>query len=146
MDGWMASLTWWTWVWVISGSWWWMGKPDVLQSMGLQRGGHDWATALKWLRLGWLCFVIRIIKLHAVFGVSENWLRDLSSFIQSLFKSYPFVLNSRHLSWFLVSNAHVIYQYLLKSWTDLLSVLMVAVRMAFLIKYLGRCFNITILS
>ena len=35
-DGWMASLTWWTWVWVNSGSWWWAGRPDVLQSMGFQ--------------------------------------------------------------------------------------------------------------
>ena len=35
-DGWMASLTQWTWVWVNSGSWWWTGRPGVLQSMGLQ--------------------------------------------------------------------------------------------------------------
>ena len=47
-DGWMASLTQWTWVWVNSGSWWWTGRPGVLQSMGLQRVGHDWATELKW--------------------------------------------------------------------------------------------------
>ena len=45
-DGWMASLTWRTWVWVGSGSWWWTGKPGVLQSMGLQRVRHDWATEL----------------------------------------------------------------------------------------------------
>ena len=45
-DGWMASLTQWTWVWVSSGSWWWTGKPGVLQSMGSQRVGHDWATKL----------------------------------------------------------------------------------------------------
>ena len=32
-DGWMALLTWWTWVWISSGSWWWTGKPGVLQSM-----------------------------------------------------------------------------------------------------------------
>ena len=38
-DGWMASPTQWTWVWVSSGSWWWTGRPGVLQSMGLQRGG-----------------------------------------------------------------------------------------------------------
>ena len=41
-DGWMASPTWWTWVWVNSGSWWWTGKPGVLQFMGPQRVGHDW--------------------------------------------------------------------------------------------------------
>ena len=45
-DGWMASLTRWTWVWVNSGSWWWTGRPGVLQFMGSQRAGHDWATEL----------------------------------------------------------------------------------------------------
>ena len=41
-DGWMASPTQWTWVWVNSGSWWWTGRPGVLQSMGSQRVRHDW--------------------------------------------------------------------------------------------------------
>ena len=50
-DGWMVSLTQWTWVWENSGSWWWTGKPGVLQSMGLQRVGHDWATELNWMEL-----------------------------------------------------------------------------------------------
>ena len=36
----------WTWVWAGSGSWWWTGKPGVLQSMGSQRVGHDWGTEL----------------------------------------------------------------------------------------------------
>ena len=49
-DGWMASLTWWTWVWVNSGSWWWTGRPGVLRFMGSQRVGHDWATELNWKR------------------------------------------------------------------------------------------------
>ena len=47
--GWMASLTQWTWVWASSGSWWWTGKPGVLQSMGSQRVGHDWLSELNWL-------------------------------------------------------------------------------------------------
>ena len=47
-DGWMASLTWWTWVWATSGSWCWTGNPGVLQSMGSQRVRHDWVTELKW--------------------------------------------------------------------------------------------------
>ena len=46
--GWMVSPTQWTWVWVSSRSWWWTRKPGVLQSMGLQRVGHDWATELNW--------------------------------------------------------------------------------------------------
>ena len=45
-DGWMASPTQWTWVWVNSGSWWWTGRPGVLQSMGSQTVGHDWVTEL----------------------------------------------------------------------------------------------------
>ena len=50
-DGWMASRTPWTWVWVNSGSWWWTGRPGVLRFMGLQRVGHDWATELNWTEL-----------------------------------------------------------------------------------------------
>ena len=46
-DGWMASPTRWTWVWVIR-SWWWTGRPGVLWFMGSQRVGHDWATELNW--------------------------------------------------------------------------------------------------
>ena len=45
-DSWMASLTQSTWVWVYSRSWWWTGRPGMLQSMGLQRVWHDWATEL----------------------------------------------------------------------------------------------------
>ena len=45
-DGWMASPTRWTWVWVNSRSWWWAGRPGVLRFMGLQRVRHDWATEL----------------------------------------------------------------------------------------------------
>ena len=48
-DGWMASRTKWTWLWASSGSWWWTAKPGVLQSIWLQRVGHDWATELNWL-------------------------------------------------------------------------------------------------
>ena len=43
-DGWTASLTQWMWVWASSGRWWRAGKPDVLQSMGSQRAGRDWAN------------------------------------------------------------------------------------------------------
>ena len=50
-DGWMASPTWWAWVWVDSGSWWWTGRPGVLWFMESQRVGHDWATELNWSQL-----------------------------------------------------------------------------------------------
>ena len=48
-DGWVSSLTQWRWVWVNSGSWWWTGKPGMLQSMGSHRVGHDWVNELKYL-------------------------------------------------------------------------------------------------
>ena len=46
-DGWMASLTRWTWVWVNSGRWWWTGRPGVLWFMGSQRVRHDWVNWTK---------------------------------------------------------------------------------------------------
>ena len=51
-DGWMASPTQWIWVWESSRSWWWTGRPGVLQFMGLQRVGQDWATELNWTEYG----------------------------------------------------------------------------------------------
>ena len=47
-NGWMTSPIRWTWVWASSGSWWWTGKRCVLQSMGSQRIGYNWATELNW--------------------------------------------------------------------------------------------------
>ena len=48
-DGWMASPTWWTWIWVNSGSWWWAGRLGVLWFMGSQRVRHHWVIELNWL-------------------------------------------------------------------------------------------------
>ena len=65
LDGWMASLTRWTWVWVNSGSWWWTGRPGVLRFMGSQRVGHDWATELNWTELKhihWASQVALVVK------------------------------------------------------------------------------------
>ena len=50
-DGWMASPTPWTWVWVNSRSWWWTGRPGVLQSIGLWRVRHNWVTELNWIEI-----------------------------------------------------------------------------------------------
>ena len=53
-DDWMASPTWWTWVWASSGRWWRTGKPGVLQSMELQRVRHNWATEpFYWIHVLW---------------------------------------------------------------------------------------------
>ena len=60
-DGWMASPTQWASVWASSESWWWTGRPGVLQSMGLQRVRHDWATELtEWG--GWIKSLLYRVK------------------------------------------------------------------------------------
>ena len=56
---WMASPTQWMWVWANSKSWWWTGKPGMLQSMGLQRVGHGWATELNWTEPDHLSCLLR---------------------------------------------------------------------------------------
>ena len=64
-DGWMASPTQWTWVWVNSGSWWWTGRTGVLQSTGSQNIGHELWTELNW----------NICSEHTI------WLNNSSSFL-----------------------------------------------------------------
>ena len=89
-DGWMASPTQWTWVWVSSGSWWWTGRPGVVQSMGWQRVEHDWVTELtdwltssiscKWnntvcilcILLCLTCFFLNIMSLRVIHVVAWN--------------------------------------------------------------------------
>ena len=66
-DGWMASLTQWTWVWVNSGSWWWTGRPRMLQLMGSQSRAC-WAAELNWTEPG-LCvsgvlYVISVCRFY----------------------------------------------------------------------------------
>ena len=50
-DGWMASPTQGTWVWVNSQSWWWTGRPGMLWFMGSQRVRHDGAAELNWTEI-----------------------------------------------------------------------------------------------
>ena len=68
-DGWIASLTQWTWVWVNSRSWWWTGRSGVLQSMGSQRVRHDGATELNWSL--WLCGSQQTVKIFQEMGMPD---------------------------------------------------------------------------
>ena len=89
-DGWMASPTRWTWVWVNSGGSWWTGRPGVLQFMGPQRVGHDWATELNicisldfWYKMGLVWTFILLPASH--FSVTTNLLfkqKDLGMFLR----------------------------------------------------------------
>ena len=71
-DGWMASPTRWTWVWVSSRSWWWTRKPGVLQSMRLQRVVHDW-TELNW--------VVQLVSFFQLFQVVSQFSTPLGPFL-----------------------------------------------------------------
>ena len=87
-DGWMASLTQWTWVWVDFRSWWWTGKPGVLQSMGSQRVGHDLETELNWTyflhsnSLNWSLSPNKFLIYLFIFGYAG------SSLVCGLFSTY----------------------------------------------------------
>ena len=74
-DGWMASPTGGTWVWVNSGSLWWTGKSGMLQSMGSQRFVHNWATKLNWAAKCKLSYFSKTF--HILFHFLEskvNWI------------------------------------------------------------------------
>ena len=79
-DGWMASLTRWTWVWARSGSWWWTAKPGVLQSMGLQ----SWTQLSDWteltVKMDWCVFIISPSVL--------KWIPCFVSFFSCFLKNY----------------------------------------------------------
>ena len=81
-DGWMALLTQRTWVWVNSGSWWWTGKPGVLQSMGSQRVRHDRETELNWSfvkhHVPWRCDA----KSSASLYTSGNWISETEFWVE----------------------------------------------------------------
>ena len=73
-DGWMSSLTQWTWVLVNSGSWWWTGRHCVLLSMGSRRVGQDWATELSWFHH---------IKSYSFYLCLKSLLKWLSRYLTS---------------------------------------------------------------
>ena len=73
--GWHHHAPWWsswTWAWVNSGSWWWTGRPGVLQSLGSQRVRHNWAAELNWLHEMLLGFTLRDILLYQRAMFSEG--------------------------------------------------------------------------
>ena len=65
-DGWMVSPTQWTWFWASFRSWWWTGKPGVLQSIGSQIVRHNWVTELNGLKVPVICSDCDFIRFHAV--------------------------------------------------------------------------------
>ena len=90
-DGWMASPTQWTWVWVSSGSWWWTGKLDMRQSMGSQRVRHDWVPELT---NKYMDFIPDLSKY--IIKKSNSWLKEIGYLITLIV-----IVGSLHLSFFI---------------------------------------------
>ena len=72
-DGWMPSPIQWTWVWVGSRSWWWTGRPGMLQSVELQRVGQDWETELNLANNNSSTTTIFFFKIPAYFFSFSRW-------------------------------------------------------------------------
>ena len=104
-DGWMASPTQWTWVWVDSGSWWWTGRPGMLWFIGSQGVGYDWMSELNWtgryLNITYThCFVSDDqAQREWAFIVHQNWMEVTASHFFG-------VLQERHLNSFLKCLLH----------------------------------------
>jgi len=92
-DGWMPSPTQWTWAWVNSGSWWWTGRSGMLQSMGLQRVGHDWATELNLTEYS-ILYMYHIFFIHSSVDGHLGWFHVLAIEYSAAMKK-SFVLHSR---------------------------------------------------
>ena len=86
----MASPTQWTWVWASSGSWQWTGKPGVLQSMGSQRVGHNWAAKLNWTFKKWCTVKFTFFWLYSSVEF-ENYMEMCNS-LQSRCRAAPWPL------------------------------------------------------
>ena len=134
----MASPTQWTWVWINSGSWWWTGRPGVLQSMGSQRVGHNWMTELNWtddcmpallvIDPFWLFTVVILPRLVIYFSnvsIFHCFQQSLDKYIFIVFQDprpwcYLFLLNMCYKlrSWFAFSHVlppqphHRLWHYL----------------------------------
>ena len=96
-----ASLTWWTWVWVNSGSWWWTGRPGVLWFMGSQRVGHNWLIELNWTE-----------ALNCYAGFSIKWIK--------LIKAQYFMVSSSKTSVSINITEETVYKSLIYLQTTIL--------------------------
>ena len=101
-DGWMASLTWWTWVWVSSRSWWRIAKAGMLVS---QRVGHDWATELnwtKWSSYGTISCPFNVLVTHHSLNYRCFCFPSYSNLSPGLKKPFPFLKgNTRNIKNFI---------------------------------------------
>ena len=119
-DGWMASPTWWTWVWVNSESWWWTGRPGVLQSMGCKV--LDMNEQLKWTELiiiilcprSYSSYIWKFVSLNHISSIPPHHLQLLVAPFYSVPISLAF-LDSKNLDFYKISTYkgdHTIFVFL----------------------------------
>ena len=94
-DGWMASPTRWTWVWVNSGSWWWTGRPGMLWFMGLQRVRHYWATELNWMVHPWNYHYNQISKIFPL-SILLYWEHSMRLILLNFLSAQYNIVDFRH--------------------------------------------------
>ena len=101
-DGWMASPTWWTWVWASSRSWWWTGKPGVLRSMGSQRVTTKQLNRTELTLHGYTFIDSRChsLRFGSCCGLSRLFLIDHPSYRFSSSLIYPADKSRDLLSWY----------------------------------------------
>ena len=114
-DGWMASLTWWMWVWVNSRSCWWTGKPGVLQFTGLQRVGHDWATDLIWSDHA----LLHGLVYHLFLTCQEQFIKAIQVNWKTMFLKRAFLF----LSWYFLDESCLSSEHLFHHDTKSVSML-----------------------
>ena len=106
----MASPTQWTWVWVNSGSWWWTGRPGMLQFMGSQ--SQTWLN--DWTELNWTDNVVLILLLIYICHMHTSSLSLLlCSYIPSLSLSLSLCLS---LSLWIPPGVHAQTHFYLSPW------------------------------
>ena len=94
----MASPTRWTWVWVNSRSGWWTGRPGVLQSMGLPRVGHNWATGLNWCLIPLYNTRTEVLPDLYLGHAQEKWWREEGIGVRKQFLEKRCILVNRPIS------------------------------------------------
>ena len=125
-DGWMALLTQWIWIWISSGSWWWTGRPGVLQSMGSQRVGHDWATELNWTEaVHWGClFSQRTYQVKWLAFLFAYLMHDNGLFVCFSYYSTVFSVQATYYLGVMIHLSFFLFGYVVKSkcdkWTSFL--------------------------
>ena len=116
-DGWMASTTQCTWVWVDSGSWWWTGRTGVLQFMGSQRVRHAWLS--NWTELNWSSIQykrkqilhLNVGKLLKFLKSGNFWVPQVYLFYTSSFPMWLLNINCHLLNYQLSFNASIYNEF-----------------------------------